>query len=45
MKGRKIEGMGVSSRGMYMRNIADITPKMEGYTHCRYNTKWELFTQ
>jgi len=27
MKGRKIEEMGVSSRGMYMRNIADITPK------------------
>ena len=26
MKGRKIEEMGVSSRGMYMRNIADITP-------------------
>ena len=19
--------------------------KMEGYTHCRYNTKWELFMQ
>ena len=27
MKGRKIEVIGVSSRGMYMRNIADITPK------------------
>ena len=27
MKGRKIEEMGVSSREMYMRNIADITPK------------------
>jgi len=27
MKGRKIEEMGVSSRGMYMRNIAGITPK------------------
>jgi len=27
MKGRKIEKMGVSSRGMYMRNITDITPK------------------
>ena len=27
MKGRKIEEMGVSSRGMYIRNIADITPK------------------
>jgi len=26
MKGRKIEEMGGSSRGMYMRNIADITP-------------------
>ena len=27
MKGRKIEEIGVSSRGMYMRNIADILPK------------------
>ena len=27
MKGGKIEEMGGSSRGMYMRNIADITPK------------------
>ena len=27
MKGRKIEEMGVSSRGLYMRNIADIIPK------------------
>ena len=27
MKGRKIEAIGVSSRGMYMRNIADIIPK------------------
>ena len=27
MKGRKIEEMGVSSRGMYMCNIADIIPK------------------
>jgi len=27
MKGRKIEEIGVSSRRMYMRNIADITPK------------------
>jgi len=27
MKGRKIEEMGVSSRGMYMCNIAGITPK------------------
>ena len=27
MKGRKIEEMGVLSRGLYMRNIADITPK------------------
>jgi len=27
MKGRKIEEMGVSSRGMYMRNIAGITQK------------------
>jgi len=27
MKGREIEEIGVSSRGMYMRNIADITPK------------------
>jgi len=26
MKGRKIEEIGVSSRGMYMRNIADIIP-------------------
>jgi len=43
MKGGKIEKIGVSFRGMYMRNIAGITPKMEGYTHCRY--KWELFTQ
>ena len=27
MKGRKIEEIGVSSRGMYMRNIADIPTK------------------
>ena len=27
MEGRKIEEIGVSSRGMYMRNIADIIPK------------------
>ena len=27
MKGRKIEGIGVSSRRMYMRNIADIPTK------------------
>ena len=27
MKGRKIEGIGVSSRGRYMRNIADIPTK------------------
>ena len=27
MKGRKIEAIGVSSRGMYMRNIAGIIPK------------------
>ena len=27
MKRRKIEEIGVSSRGMYMRNIADILPK------------------
>jgi len=27
MKGRKIEEIGVSSRGLYMRNIADIIPK------------------
>jgi len=27
MKGGKIEEMGGSSRGMYMRNIVDITPK------------------
>jgi len=26
MKGRKIEEMGVSSRGLYMRNIAGIIP-------------------
>ena len=26
MKGRKIEAIGVSSRGMYMRNIAGIIP-------------------
>jgi len=39
MKGRKIKEMGGSSRWMYTRNIANITPKMEGYTHCRY--KWE----
>jgi len=26
MKGRKIEVIGVSFRGMYMRNIADIMP-------------------
>jgi len=26
MKGRKIEEMGVSSRGLYMRNIANIMP-------------------
>jgi len=30
MKGRKIEEIGVSSRGMYMRNIADILPKRKG---------------
>mgnify|MGYP000394957253 CR=1 FL=1 len=29
MKGRKIEEMGVSSRGMYMRNITSIIPKWE----------------
>jgi len=27
MKGRKIGEMGISSRGMYMRNITDIIPK------------------
>ena len=27
MKGRKIEKIGVSFRGIYMRNIAGITPK------------------
>ena len=27
MKGGEIEEMGGSSRGMYIRNIADITPK------------------
>jgi len=27
MKGRKIEEIGVSSRGMYTRNIANIMPK------------------
>jgi len=26
MKGRKIEEIGISSRGMYMRNIAGIMP-------------------
>jgi len=29
MKGRKIGEMGVSSRGMYMRNIAGITPNRD----------------
>ena len=29
MKGRKIGEMGVSSRGMYMRNITSIIPKWE----------------
>jgi len=31
MKGRKIEEIGVSSRGMYMRSSSDTT-KMGGYT-------------
>ena len=31
MKGRKIGVMGVSSRGMYMRNIAGITQKWKIY--------------
>ena len=29
MKGRKIGEMGISSRGMYMRNITSIIPKWE----------------
>jgi len=38
-KGRKI-----IQRDVYVQYCGYNT-KMEGYTHCRYNTKWVLFMQ
>ena len=33
------------SKSTIIKNVMEEAQKDEGYTHCRYNTKWELFTQ
>ncbi|MCK4528537.1 hypothetical protein KAW18_14290 [candidate division WOR-3 bacterium] len=47
MRRRKIKGIGVSSRGMYIRSTSDILPKLEGYAkYCRYTEvicNWSLY--